>query len=257
MGAPDKDGRQERSFVLFWVMHRSFRWMRVLRLLLLLAGFVVIFALMQALGAGLYFWLSGGIGTFDMLERADKIRSLYAVFLPIVLFGALALALVKLVYLRRPIDRVVVISGAYAAPVLVPFIGGALLGLVIVWVNLSAAELLLYFVWLWVYWAGLVAALALISALPAIIYAELRSVRSLPVHVVAGAAYGVLAGFVGYLYAVAGRSLSADVLGNLIGWLLVAAVIGSIFGVVYWAIAGRNAGATRTDTHSQPAGTTA
>jgi hypothetical protein len=178
-----------------------------------------------------------GFGALKLLPEPDG--NAFAYLVAAATFIALSASTVKAVYWRHPIDRALTIVWAYISACV-----AAGLALALVYLALSfrsslaptatdaVGYLLLPFM-MAIFFAVYIAIFALPAALPTIILTERKGVRS-PLTYAATGAMAALIGCAIYVLVVedAGSITAA--------WIFVAP--GTVGGLTYWALAGRNAG---------------
>jgi hypothetical protein len=107
--------------------------------------------------------------------------------------------------------------------------------------SVSLVEAMIYFGWIVLYFGGFIAFFGLTVALPVLIYAEMRSIRSVAFYCLAAALIAVF----GYLSYGAWLGFPDKFLGSANSFVLLACA-GALSGLVYWRIAGHNAGGRQT-----------
>ena len=222
--------------------------MRAVRLLMVLGGFLAACALSQAIGPLMLSRLGDANGTIDLMQPGAETGLVIATLAPLVVFVLVAALVVKLVYYRRPVDRVLlVLAGCLAAALVLPLLT-VVLGAVLWVIGTTFAEpgqelpslagTLLYWVWIVIYFCGPIAYFSLIPALSILILAELKAIRSLLFYCLTGALVVPLGRYAYWLW-LASPSGYWDL--GLSGLPLLL-VVGVLAGVAYWFVAGRNAG---------------
>ncbi|MGD9866980.1 MAG: hypothetical protein AB7U38_03165 [Hyphomicrobiales bacterium] len=212
--------------------------MRLIRLIMVLAGLIVAAAIARLVPL---FWLSRSRASFNMLDDSERLEATYLTLGPLVIFALLATALVWAVYRGRPVDRFLVVAGGYLAPVIGPLFLAAAVAMPLALVNQEMSSELVYLAWIWTWFSGMFALAAMLPAAPALVYAERKAIRSLRIYAAGGAVLAPLSGLVyGLLFA--GLDFQKPAPSIALAWAALAAA-GAVYGLIYWLIAGRRAGA--------------
>ena len=154
-------------------------------------------------------------------------------------FLAITPVVVKLVYWRRQVDRVLIILAGYAVACIAASLPLAFVFLirwaksVLTWSLASVIAYLDALYGLVLIGSFLVAGFALLPALAAVAYAEWNGIRSALFYAAAGALVPQLVGGVLLLHA-----------GTAPAWIVLFGPSGLLGGLTYWAVAGRTAGGT-------------
>ena len=228
------------------------------RILIVLSGTLVALVVAQFISAmvlALFVTVDAqGRYSIDLL-RGDGQWLALSNLASLVTFVLLTVLIVKIVYWRRPLDRMVVIVGGYAgacvAAGLVLFlvfyaIGHASRASPMVGLGASGGFEALGSLYMATVLASIyVGVFALLPTLPVIIYTERKGVRSPLFYGIAGAASALVAiGIYLAVFLLAGAPPSEIFRGAsmLVGWLLLFGAPGIVGGLAYWLIAGRTTG---------------
>ncbi len=171
-----------------------------------------------------------------------------AMLAPILVFVLIVAVVVKAVYFRRPLDRILVIVVGFLAGglaiVLLAVIPAATLWIVGAAMaepgrdSVSFAGWLIYIAWIVLYFGGFIALFGLVPAILIIVFAELKAIRRLMFYCLAGVSV-VLLGRFGYWLWLGPPPGFWDL--GLTNWPLLFGS-GLLSGFVYWLVAGRKAG---------------
>lgn len=228
--------------------------MQASRRIALVLGGAVVAALLDQLVTAL---VLGQLGLGSLREgytirMGDTDKMAIASLAGLAAFALAMILIVRTVYRRRPLDRGLVIIGGYAGAslaaglaLLLGFaIGRQLSGSPISALRPSAADLGLFPMAV-IMAAVYIGLLALLPALPVLIYAERNRVRSPLFYAIAGAAAGATALGIYLAAFLLSGAPPREILhsaGLVAGWVALVGGPGLVGGLAYWLIAGRAAG---------------